>query len=329
MQRMKKGWLFALVCLMIITLVACSGGNPSSSNPGGSSESAASLPDALVISSGPSGGSWYTEGIVMADVLTRNGVKTSNVAGGGQANFIAVGDGQADLGLTTTDMFDEAHAGNDPFTREYKDVVMLMRQDSTFAVIVVPADSDIHTLADLEGKKIATPNPGTSSGVTMDKLFAVAGLTGKVNMVPGTTGESLALLQDRLVEGVCTALGKGNATLTELATSMELRFIPIEGQTLTDFCALSNGFNEGAIPAGAYPGIEADIPTMVYDSCVIVNEAMSEETAYWITKTLVENWEEQVASCSWLGEVTVEYMAITAGLPMHPGAQRYFDEVLG
>jgi TRAP transporter TAXI family solute receptor len=247
----------------------------------------------------------------------------------GYSNFIAVGDGKADIGLTTTDMFDDAYAGLEPYPRAYDDVVMLMRQDSTFTFIIVPADSDIYTLEDLKGKKIATPNPGTSSNVTIEKLFSVAGLTGKVNQVPGTISESMEQLRDRLVEGVCTAVGSGNATLTEVATSIDLRFIPIEGNTLNEFVALSAGFNAGVIPAGTYPGITEDVSTMVYDSALIANKNMSDDTAYWVIKTLVENWDDQVSSCSWLAEVTVEHMSNAGNLTIHPGAQKYYKEVLG
>ncbi len=67
---------------------------------------------------------------------------------------------------------------------------------------------------------------------------------------------------------------------------------------------------------------------MVYDSAVIVNKSMSEDTAYWIVKTMVENWDSLVESCSWLSEVTYEYMAKKEGIPLHPGAEKYYTELL-
>ncbi len=230
MKVNKITLLLSLLVILSIVTLGCTQNSPTANNGGDTNEKAKDLdlPKELVISSGPSGGLWYTQGIATADLLTTDNVKVTSVAGGGQANFIAVGDGKADIGFTTTDMFDDAYAGVEPFGRSYDDVVMLMRQDSTFTFIIVPADSDIYSLKDLKGKKIGTPNPGTSSAVTIEKLFTTAGIAGQVNEVPGSISEIIEQLRDRLLDGICTAFGSGNAALTELAMSIDLRFIPIE-----------------------------------------------------------------------------------------------------
>ena len=80
------------------------------------------------------------------------------------------------------------------------------------------------------------------------------------------------------------------------------------------------------IPAGTYPGQDADITTIAQPNFLAVRGDVSDEDVYMITKTIYEN----------LGFLQAIHKATTAmaldkaiaGLPMplHPGAARYFKE---
>ncbi|MFM1892064.1 MAG: hypothetical protein RLZ44_1141, partial [Pseudomonadota bacterium] len=80
------------------------------------------------------------------------------------------------------------------------------------------------------------------------------------------------------------------------------------------------------IPAGTYPGQQADIQTIAQPNFLAVRADVPEEDVYKITKTIYEN----------LGFLQAIHKATTAmaldkaiaGLPMplHPGAARYFKE---
>ena len=63
-----------------------------------------------------------------------------------------------------------------------------------------------------------------------------------------------------------------------------------------------------------------------WDAALIVNKNMPEDHAYWVTKTIVENFNNLIQACSWLKTVKIEDMGLSEGIPIHPGAMKYFDE---
>jgi len=72
-------------------------------------------------------------------------------------------------------------------------------------------------------------------------------------------------------------------------------------------------------------------PEPVYTYSVVVGVAtradLDFETVYEVTKTF---WEAAVAQRSdtpWLRHITVEAAVQNGGLPLHPGAQRYYKEI--
>src|SRR3712207_7142825 len=49
-------------------------------------------------------------------------------------------------------------------------------------------------------------------------------------------------------------------------------------------------YAQGVIPAGTYPALQSgDVPVTTMDSVIMVHEALPEEVAYRITRTLIRN----------------------------------------
>lgn len=48
---------------------------------------------------------------------------------------------------------------------------------------------------------------------------------------------------------------------------------------------------------------------------------------YKVTKTFWENAEAMKASTPWMKNITVQYAVKEGGMKLHPGAQRYYEEV--
>lgn len=63
------------------------------------------------------------------------------------------------------------------------------------------------------------------------------------------------------------------------------------------------------------------------DVGVVTRKDMDEETVYQITKTFWEEVEKARASTPWLGQITTDAGIVDGGLALHPGAQRYYEEI--
>ena len=107
-----------LTVILVLSLVACS--KPAAEAPKADAPAAsnadAGIPKSLVLSSGPSGGNWYSMGAVFAEVLTNAGTQCSSEAGGGTQNIIAVGEKQSDIAFCNLFAMLDAYEAKEPYT---------------------------------------------------------------------------------------------------------------------------------------------------------------------------------------------------------------------
>jgi uncharacterized protein len=59
----------------------------------------------------------------------------------------------------------------------------------------------------------------------------------------------------------------------------------------------------------------------------MTHDQMPDDHAYWIAKTIGDNIERVRTIHQGLSNVSLELMADAPVWPMHPGAQRYYEEV--
>lgn len=80
------------------------------------------------------------------------------------------------------------------------------------------------------------------------------------------------------------------------------------------------------IPAGTYPGQEADVVTVGQPNFLAVNADVPEETVYKITKAIFENLPFLQAIHPATNEMSLDVALDGLPMPLHPGALRYFEE---
>jgi uncharacterized protein len=120
----------------------------------------------------------------------------------------------------------------------------------------------------------------------------------------------------------------GHPSITEIAQNTPVTFME-PSKAVLDSMAKQYGWELRVLPAGTFPGQTKDIPLPGSTTMLFASTALSDDMAYTITKTVCEQTAQLRAShkalskfdCSdgkWKREVT--------GLPLHPGAERYFRE---
>ncbi len=318
--------VFAMILTLSLCLSLVSGcaSKPSAGQTSGS----VNKPKELKISSGPSGGNWYAMGASFSDLLTKAGVPTSAVPGGGTQNIVAVGSGKADLGFCALASLNDAYKGAQPYDKQYKDIVMLMRLDNNPAYFIVHADSPIKDITQIKGKKVAGPAPGTSSQQIIGDVFKAYGISEEkdMSMRRGSMSEGAELFKDRNTDVYAVTTGIGNATIVDIATSVPVRFLSVPDEIINKMIAGNPGYSRVVIPAKTYRGQDQDIVTVTSDAALIANKNMPDDHAYWIVKTLSESFDTLRKTHAWLQPVKNESLGVAGSMPMHPGAQKYFTK---
>lgn len=80
------------------------------------------------------------------------------------------------------------------------------------------------------------------------------------------------------------------------------------------------------IPAGTYPGQDADIMTIAQPNFLAVRDDVSEEDVYRITKTIYENLGFLQSIHKATNAMSLEQALTGLPMPLHPGAARYYKE---
>ena len=83
----------------------------------------------------------------------------------------------------------------------------------------------------------------------------------------------------------------------------------------------------GEIPAGTYDGQTENVPTVAVINYLVTSDAVSDDTAYALTKAMFENLDEMKAAHAAANDIDVQKALLGMPIPVHPGAQKYYDEV--
>ena len=93
------------------------------------------------------------------------------------------------------------------------------------------------------------------------------------------------------------------------------------------------GFFESVIPAGSYPFVAEDTPTMAYTEFLAVRTDMPDDVVYYALKAIFENKHILIGSYAAFEEqLNPEAIAVSlaladkSGVPFHPGALRFYRE---
>ncbi len=117
--------------------------------------------------------------------------------------------------------------------------------------------------------------------------------------------------------------GLGVAAIRDLATSIDVTFVPIPAELVEKIGA---PYVSLPIVAGTYRGQDADVPTAGVVNFLVTHEGVPEETVYLMTKSMFENLDQMVAAHGAAKSIKLENAVKGMPLPLHPGAERYYKE---
>ena len=195
--------------------------------------------------------------------------------------------------------------------------------------IVVRAESAIHSLRDLKGKRVALGEPESGTLTDARMVLEAAGLN-ECEM----KAEYLRLSDaaNGLVQGRIDAFflvgGYPVPAITDVATAIPTRLLPITHDIAERLSHKFSFYGPDVIPAGSYPGIEADTPTVSTMALWLVREDVGDDLVYAITKALWRDTTKRLLDSSHPVGRRIRLASAFDGIaiPLHPGAARYYRE---
>jgi TRAP transporter TAXI family solute receptor len=288
----------------------------------------------LVFSAGPTGGTWTPMAAATSEVIKRKFPELEVLVEPGAAlvNMEKMRNDKADLGWSMTTVLADARAGTNSWKGKQTDKAMFVANYyPNVWQLAVPQTSEIKSLKDLKGKSVALPPRGnTSLAEGWEWLLKVNGMT--LNDLGtksyGSITENAEAIRNRQAVGIGWYTTVPASFMLDLGTSMKMRLIPVSDQELAAMQKLNAGFAKFVIKKGTYSqyGIEEDVATIQSPTILIAHARAPADVIYKVTKAVIEGREDFARVTAAMKGVSAKDMAQSHGMPVHPGAEKYFKE---
>ncbi|MBD8894326.1 TAXI family TRAP transporter solute-binding subunit [Roseibium litorale] len=266
------------------------------------------------------GGSCGVPGLIASAVSSRGSVDNLN----------AISSGLRNSGFAQSDTAYWAYTGTGtmegkPAAEDLRAIAALFPEHIH---LVTLADSGINSVADLAGKRVSLDEPGSgtyvdaklileSFGLGVDKVTAEA-------LKPNAAGDAL---RNGQIDAFFFVGGYPTGAIVELASAVKIKLVPISGEGADALTKEYGFFSASDIPANAYEGV-GDTPTVAVGAQWITSAKESDDLIYNITKAL---WNEKTRHLLDTGHakgksITLETALDGIGIPLHPGAERFYKE---
>ncbi len=292
---------------------------------------AVSLPamaENYTIGTGSQSGTYYPLGGILAKIWSENLPDfnmRAEVTAASVENTIKVSTDKQLAGIAQGNVVLQASNGTKPFPTKM-DVSVLFSLYPNVVQFIVPAKSDIKSIADLKGKRISLGAPGSGTRVSSVNILNTLGITEddiKAQSLNYTATTS-ALANNQIDAGVIVgSLGVG--AITELALTRDIRILSFSDEELAKIAKDYPSYIEIDVPADSYNKVPAFKAPAVWN-VLVVNKNMSEDMAYNMTKVAFENMDKIRQVISVTKFTTIENMTKLQGISLHPGAEKYRQE---
>lgn len=258
-------------------------------------------------------------------------VATALASNGSVANINGIAGGSIESGFSQSDVAYWAYTGTGVF--DGKPAIEGLRTIANLYPesihIVARADSGINGVADLKGKKVSLDEPGSGTLVDARLILAAYGLT-EADIEPEylKPNQAADLMRDGNMDAFFFVGGFPAGAIAELATSRAIKLVPIIGSEADAVVEEYGFFAVNTVPGGTYEGVADDVQTLAVGAQWVTGADQDEELIYQITKAL---WNDSSRALLDAGhakgkEIRLETALDGVGVPLHPGAERFYRE---
>ncbi|MGM0419701.1 MAG: TAXI family TRAP transporter solute-binding subunit [Bacillota bacterium] len=285
----------------------------------------------ISIATGGTAGTYYPLGGGMAELINEHVEDvnaTAEVSGASIENVRLINQQEVEFALVQNDVTYYAKNGVEMFDGEplekLRGVALLYPE---IIQIVTVEDSDIDSVEDFEGKRIAVGAPGSGTEANARQIINAHGLTyDDMSIDYLSFAEAVDQLKDGHVDAAFITAGTPTSAVIDLSATKDVKILEVEDEIIAELQSEYPFYTSYDIPGGTYSNIEEDVTTVTVLAMIITNEDADEDMVYDVTSAIFNNLDS-LAETHDRG-ADVGHVSALSGMPieMHPGAQRYFEE---
>lgn len=285
-------------------------------------------PNSITIGTASQGGTYFVYGNGLAAFISEQlGINASGeVTGGPVQNATLVQMGDHAIGLVTMGPAYEAWTGVSELAPglEHRDLRALFPMYQTPFQVVTLASSGIHSVSDLDGRRVSVGPAGGTPGTYWPRFFETLGVHPTVSNAGAA--DAASQLKDGLIDAFAFAAGVPISAFSQLAAEADVNIFSFTPDELATLLASHPEVSPLTIPAGTYSGQTDDQQSVAMWNFAIANASMPDSLAYEIVKLVMENHDRMMEIHRAAAETTMDNVLNDTFLPFHPGAVRYYEE---
>lgn len=192
--------------------------------------------------------------------------------------------------------------------------------------VIVRADSDITTIEDLQGKTVSIGAEESGSEQNALQILSAYGLNDRlVDTINLNYTDAADQLKAGKIDAIVITVGIPSPVVTELAGECGIRLLNVDGTAAQRLLSSYNAYREVTIPAGTYPGQDADVQTVGVKAVLLASDSLPAKQVQQLTELLFssrEALEEQLGLALDPETDAVEGV----GIPFHAGAAAWYKQ---
>jgi len=286
--------------------------------------------DLITFGGGSTGGAFNIISAGMARVVEKyvpNVRATARVTAATIENTRLLGQRRIEFALAASDGPHAAATSKGAFANErYTNIRYVATGYSSPFQIIVPANSNLRSVADLAGHRV-----GVLVGVTGQDWFPrvaeTYGIKGRFQQFLLRAAELMNSLRDGNIEAAVYSGAAPTSAITDLATSRPVRFLSIDRAQADEVIKTHPFFTFDAIPANTYPGQTQPVNSLFDPILLVTREDVPADLVYQVVKVLLDTHHSELAAIHpAAGQFRTERGGQSRVVPVHPGAARYYAE---
>ncbi|WP_106476021.1 TAXI family TRAP transporter solute-binding subunit [Phytohalomonas tamaricis] len=289
-------------------------------------------PVGLIFGTGGTSGSYYAIGGALKGVFERSDV-IENVqvvsTGASVQNIQNIQDGLNQIAIVMSDVVYDAVNGRGQFEGNKVDLRGLAGLYPNVVQVVATAESGIHNVQDMAGKRIGVGQVGSGVEQSAKIVLEAAGLSYDDLSRVSHTGyaDSVTEMSNGNLDAAFFTSGVPNSNITGLMQSSDITFVPIEGDIANKLLEAYPYYDTYQIPANAPEryGLNEAVDTVAIRNMLIVPASMRDDVAQELTKRLYDYVGSDQVSVGALKQFDRNTMDDNLVAPLHPGAKAFYD----
>ena len=329
-RALRRLFVFALLLAVAVTGVYAAGG------------AEAERPTSIHFMMGPMGGSMYPVGALMGDILFQEfpNVRTNVSPGGSISNIIAVDQGSAQIGHTTSEMAASAWDGMEPFEQEHKNIRGLFSIQPMGVQFVIAADRGISSLAQVKQQRVplrlGLNPPGNVSTMLAELILEEHGISladiqdwgGSITY--GSHTDLASSYRDRHIDAMVLYTSIPAPAFVESDLARDLKLIQMDDAVVSYLNDLY-GLEPINVARGTFRGMTDDATALQGTILLVISNELPEQLVYEMMKTWFapENFQRLTGMNDHIKSYLSSPAAAAGGMPipMHPGSEKFFKEI--